>query len=58
MYAKGNKRMKDEGLDNPELKILVRFLIDECANIGKIPKIGKLLLNILYKYNDISVYFI
>lgn len=50
--------MKDEGLDNPELKILVRFLIDECANIGKIPKIGKLLLNILYKYNDISVYFI
>ena len=43
MYAKGNKRMKDEGLDNPELKIPVRFLIDECANVGKIPNLDKIL---------------
>ena len=43
MYAKGNQRMKDEGLDNPELKIPVRFLIDECANVGKIPNLDKIL---------------
>ena len=43
MYAKGNKRMKEEGLDNPELKIPVRFLIDECANVGKIPNLDKIL---------------
>ena len=43
MYVKGNKRMKDEGLDNPELKLPVRFLIDECANVGKIPNLDKIL---------------
>lgn len=43
MYAKGNKRMKEEGLDNPELKVPVRFLIDECANVGKIPNLDKIL---------------
>lgn len=36
MYEKGEKRMEEEGLNNPELKIPVRFLIDECANVGKI----------------------
>jgi len=30
-------------LDNPELKIPVRFLIDECANVGKIPNLDKIL---------------
>ena len=32
-----------KGLSNPEMKIPVRFLIDECANVGKIPNIEKYL---------------
>jgi len=35
--------MEAEGLTNPELKIPVRCLIDECRNIGKIPNLGEYL---------------
>lgn len=34
---------KIKALSNPEMKIPVRFLIDECANVGKIPNLEKYL---------------
>lgn len=43
LYRKGKERMETEGLTNPELKVPVRCLIDECRNIGKIPNLGEYL---------------
>ena len=43
LYRKGKERMEAEGLTNPELKVPVRCLIDECRNIGKIPNLGEYL---------------
>ena len=36
-------RTKVKPLGNPEMKCYVRFLIDECANVGKIPNLEKYL---------------
>lgn len=43
LYHKGKERMEAEGLSNPELKVAVRFLIDEYRNIGNIPNLGEYL---------------
>ena len=40
LYSKGEQRMRDEGLNDPQLKVPVRFFIDECRNIGKIPNLS------------------
>ena len=40
LYAKGEQRMREEGLNDPQLKVPVRFFIDECRNIGKIPNLS------------------
>ena len=37
LKKQGEERMKKEGLGDPELKVPVRFLLDECRNIGRIP---------------------
>ena len=37
---------KKKALSNPEMKVPVRFLIDECAKIGQIPKLEKLIATI------------
>ena len=37
LKKQGEKRMKEEGLGDPELKVPVRCLLDECRNIGRIP---------------------
>lgn len=34
---------KKKALGNPEMRVPVRFLIDECANVGKIPNLEKYL---------------
>lgn len=39
VYKAGSTRMKSINIGDPELAIPVRFLIDECANIGKIPNL-------------------
>lgn len=39
LYAAGEERMRKENLSNPELRVPVRLLIDECRNIGKIPNL-------------------
>ena len=39
VYKAGSTRMKNINIDDPELAYPVRFLIDECANIGKIPNL-------------------
>ena len=43
LYHKGKVRMETEGLTDPELKVPVKCLIDECRNIGKIPNLGEYL---------------
>lgn len=43
LYHKGKLRMETEGLTDPELKVPVKCLIDECRNIGKIPNLGEYL---------------
>lgn len=50
LYLQGEERMEKEGLTDPELKVPVRFLIDECANIGKISDLDKYLAT-CRKYN-------
>ena len=40
LYARGEERMREEHLSDPSLKVPVRFLIDECRNIGKIPNLS------------------
>lgn len=37
LLKQGEERMRKEGLPDPEVAVPVRFLIDEAANIGKIP---------------------
>lgn len=41
IYKAGSQRMADIGIGDPELAYPVRFLIDECANIGKIPYLSE-----------------
>ena len=41
IYKAGETRQYDLNISNPELAIPVRFLIDECANIGKIPNLSE-----------------
>ncbi len=41
IYKAGSTRMADIGIGDPELAYPVRFLIDECANIGKIPYLSE-----------------
>lgn len=41
VYKAGSTRMHDLNISNPELAIPVRFLIDECANIGKIANLSE-----------------
>lgn len=41
IYKSGATRMADLGIGDPELAYPVRFLIDECANIGKIPYLSE-----------------
>lgn len=41
IYKAGATRMADLGIGDPELAYPVRFLIDECANIGKIPYLSE-----------------
>ena len=43
LYRKGKERMEKEGLTEPELKVPVYCLIDECRNIGKIPNLSEYL---------------
>lgn len=43
MYRKGKERMEQEGLTDPELKVPVYCLIDECRNIGKISNLSEYL---------------
>lgn len=43
LYLKGKERMEKEGLTEPELKVPVYCLIDECRNIGKIPNLSEYL---------------
>lgn len=57
LYHKGKERMEAEGLSNPELKVPVRFLIDECRNIGKIPNLGEYLATCRKYRISISVIF-
>lgn len=57
LYHKGKERMETEGLSNPELKIPVRFLIDECRNIGKIGNLGEYLATCRKYQIAISVIF-
>ncbi len=57
LYHKGRERMEREGLSNPELKVPVRFLIDECRNIGKIPNLGEYLATCRKYCISISVIF-
>lgn len=40
---KNTEHTKVKALGNPEMKTHVRFLIDECANVGKIPDLEKYL---------------
>lgn len=49
--------MEGEGLSNPELAVPVRFLIDECRNIGKIPNLGEYLATCRKYRISISVIF-
>lgn len=57
LYHKGKERMEREGLSNPELSVPVRFLIDECRNIGKIPNLGEYLATCRKYRISISVIF-
>lgn len=57
LYQKGRERMEAEGLSDPELKIPVRILIDECRNIGKIPNLGEYLASCRKYRISISVIF-
>ena len=57
LYHKGKERMEREGLSNPELAVPVRFLIDECRNIGKIPNLGEYLATCRKYRISISVIF-
>lgn len=57
LYHKGKERMEAEGLSTPELKVPVRFLIDECRNIGKIPNLGEYLATCRKYRISISVIF-
>lgn len=41
LYHKGVERQQIEGLTDPELRVPVRCLIDEAANIGKIPNLSE-----------------
>ncbi len=43
LFAQGEERMAREGLGAPELAVPVRLMIDEAANIGKIPDLEKFL---------------
>ena len=43
LYLKGKERMEKEGLTEPELKVPVYCLIDECRNIGKISNLSEYL---------------
>ncbi len=43
LYRKGKERMEREGLTDPELKVPVYCLIDECRNIGKISNLSEYL---------------
>lgn len=57
LYRKGKERMEAEGLTNPELKIPVRCLIDECRNIGKIPNLGEYLATCRkYQISIVSIF--
>ena len=42
-YRRGEARQKQQVQNNPELALHARFLIDECANIGKIPNLQEYL---------------
>lgn len=57
LYHKGKERMERKGLSNPELAVPVRFLIDECRNIGKIPNLGEYLATCRKYRISISVVF-
>ena len=39
LMKQGEERMKREGLGDPQLKVPVRCLIDECKNVGRIPNL-------------------
>lgn len=43
LYRKGKERMEREGLTDPQLKVPVYCLIDECRNIGKISNLSEYL---------------
>lgn len=43
LYQKGKERMEKEELTDPELKVPVYCLIDECRNIGKITNLSEYL---------------
>ena len=43
VYRRGETRAKQQAENSPELALHARFLIDECANIGKIPNLQEYL---------------
>lgn len=43
VYRRGETRAKQQVQNSPELALHARFLIDECANIGKIPNLQEYL---------------